>query len=306
MALIDELRKRLAEQQQQIQPPIDAQAQLQKLAQAKTGKATAAAAPVASSLGQQQAQSQLASQAAQQGIQQQAAQGQLEAAAAQQQSAADSFRQRLAKEQALASQSLAAKGALATESLAGNEARAQRQLSVQESNKINAVSAASANQLNSLAAERRVATDDIFESFRQSNEELEFRKDAAQLEQYAFQASLANKAYVQEIEAVGKLRGLENDLNFKKEYASIKLGAEKESLLQQFGWQAAFDADEREFQMQMGSMSIDQAIALANAQIKQSNTQAIFTGGAKMASSYVANTPKKTPNPNPDGEGGEG
>jgi hypothetical protein len=287
MALIDEFRKRMQEQQQPVQQ-MDAQAALQRLAQAKTGKAAAGPqAPKASAIGQSVAQQQVASQGAQQAQQANVGMEQLAAGAAAQQSQIDLFRQRLAAEQQASQAGMAAKGTLAAESLAGNEARATKQLTSQEDNKLNMLSSDMRNKLQGLASERRITTDDIFESFRQDTADLEMRKDAAQLEQYAFQAALANKAYLQELDAIGKTRLLENDLNFKKEYTNIKLGDATSALLEQLGWKTAFDADERAFQEQMGKMDIDSAIAVANTAIQQSNTQAVFSGATQAAGTYV-------------------
>jgi len=290
MALIDEFRKRMQQQQQAVQPAPDVQGQLQKLAQAKTGKAGAPGAPVASTIGQNVANAQLASQAAQQGVQQQMQTQQLAAAAQQQQGAIAQFRQRLQAEQQLAQQGMAAKQATTMEALSGTEARTKKQLSTQEELKLNALNGDYKNKIADLATNRGIQTDDIFEMFRQDTADLEFRKDSAQLEQLAFQMGMTNKAYLQELDAIGKLRGLENDLNFKKEYATLKHGAEVEATLNQLGWQQAFDADERTFTMEMGKMDIDQAISLANAYISQANTQAIVTGGVKAASSYAQST----------------
>jgi len=293
MALIDEFRKRMQQQQQAIQPVPDVQGQLQKLAQAKTGKAGAAGAPAASTIGQDVAQQQLASQAAAQGAQQQLQTQQLVAASQQQQGAIDQFRQRLQAEQQLAQQGMAAKQATTMEALSGTEARTKKQLSTQEELKLNALNSDYKNKIAELSTNRGIQTDDIFEVFRQDSADLEFRKDSAQLEQLAFQMGMSNKSYLQELDAIGKLRGLENDLNFKKEYATLKHGAEVEATLSQLGWQSAFDADERTFTMEMGKMDIDQAISLANAYISQANTQAIVTGGVKAASSYAQSTVEK-------------
>lgn len=293
MALIDEFRKRMQQQQQALPAAPDVQGQLQKLAQAKTGKAGTPGAPVASTIGQDVANAQLASQAATQGMQQQSQTQQLAAAAQQQQSAVDLFRQRLQAERQLSQQGMAAKQATTMEALSGTEARTKKQLSTQEELKLNALNGDYKNKIADLAANRGIQTDDIFEMFRQDTADLEFRKDSAQLEQMAFQMGMTNKAYLQELDAIGKLRGLENDLNFKKEYAKLKHGAEVDATLAQLGWQSAFDADERTFAMEMGKMDIDQAISLANAYISQANTQAIVSGGVKAVSSYAQSTVEK-------------
>lgn len=281
MALIDEFRKRMQQQQQAVQPAPDVQGQLQKLAQAKTGKAGTPGVPVASTMGQNVANAQLASQAATQGMQQQLQTQQLAAAAQQQQSAVDLFRQRLQAERQLSQQGMAAKQATTMEALSGTEARTKKQLSTQEELKLNALNGDYKNKIADLATNRGIQTDDIFEMFRQDTADLEFRKDSAQLEQMAFQMGMTNKAYLQELDAIGKLRGLENDLNFKKEYAKLKHGAEVDATLAQLGWQSAFDADERTFAMEMGKMDIDAAISLANAYISQANKQAIVSGVIK-------------------------
>lgn len=291
MALLDELKRRIGIAKPQ--PPQDAQATLQTLYQAKTGK-EAAAAPVASSVGQDVAKEQLATQQAQQQQQANLQTLGLEQAASAQASQLDQLRARLAAEKKLAEQQMAAKGAMARSALTGGEARASAQLAGQEENKINAVNAAYKNKLTDLATNRRLSVDDIFSQFQQSNQELELRKDNAQLEQLGFQAALANKSYLQEIDAIARQRGLENDLSFKKEYARLKSGEQMDSLIRQLGWKGIADADDRAFQEQLARMSVDQAISLANAQMAQSNKQAIASGIIKGAG-VAATTDWKSP-----------
>lgn len=289
MALIDELRKKL-QIGQPAQAPVDVQGQLQKLAAAKTGKAAPTiAAPVASSLGQQQAQGEI--QAQQQQLQAQVANknAMLGEAATQQKEELSSLRRGIEGEKALSDKQLAASAAMTREALTGNEARAKVQLSSQEQNKLAQISNAYKNNLNKIASDQKLEMDDIWANFARENKELEFRKDSAQLEQLAHNAAMANEKYLQELNAIWTIQGLENELNFNKESANMAYGNTIMAILDKIGYQKIVDADDRTFREGLGRMDIDQALALGNAAIQQAQSKMIVSGVTSGLQSYVSN-----------------
>lgn len=293
MALLDELRKRMTQQKPLVQQ--DVQGQLQKLATAKTGKAAPmVAAPVASSLGQQQAQGDVAAQATQQQLQANLQQQALSEAAGQQSTELAQLRQRIENETKLAEQQMAAKGAMAREALTGQETRTKNILSSQERQKLTGMSSNYKNNLNKMATDNKIAVDDIFANFAQDTKELEFRKDGAQLEQIAHNMAMANDKYLQELSSIWAVRDLENELSFNKESANMAYGNTVLDVLGKIGYQELANADDRTFNEMLGRLNIDQALAVGNAQIAQAQASMIVSGVAQGAQTYIANRPKPT------------
>lgn len=284
MAILDDIKRRLAKTKT---PDITGtQGQLQNVLQAKTGKVATHAGPKASSVGEQAVQSELEQQAQQQQLQGVMAGQQLQ----QQQDAATSQQdlqeQQLTSQRRMAESEMAQQSVLAREGISGQAERSRMQRNAQEEMKTSAINNAFQEAVTSLASQNNIQQDNLFQNFRQSNDELDFRKDASQLEQLAFNMAMSDKEYLDELSAIGKMRQLENNLTFKEDYAKMVHGEETSQLIDQLGWKEAFNADEREFQSQMASMNIDQAIAMANASIKDSNNRALASGIIQGTQAY--------------------
>jgi hypothetical protein len=299
MALLDEIKKRLAA----VKTPdiTGTQKQMQNVLQAKTGKAGGTGAgPNISAVGEQGVQSELNQQG-----QQQQLQGALAGQQLQQQQDVQKQQQALGQEELatgrrMAESEMATQSTLAREGLAGQAERQRTQLDAQEQMKTNQMNSAFQQALAKLTAERNIQQDDLFANFRQSNKELEFREDAAEIQQRAMEMAMADQAYIDEIKAIGKIQGLEDDLTFKREYAKLVMGDNTDSMIKQLDWQTAFDADERTFNDKVGQMNIDQAIAVMDASIKDSNARAIGSGvigGIQSANSSGAFQSDPAPTP---------
>jgi hypothetical protein len=132
--------------------------------------------------------------------------------------------------------------------------------------------------LKQLTSDRGIAEDDIFEQFRQGNEELAARKDASQLEQLAFTLRLRDTQYVDHITRVAKLNNLEDELAFRKEAASLRMGEETALMMDQFGFLEQYDQDARAFSEKMMSMDINNALALSDAMAKDAAKAQMISG----------------------------
>jgi hypothetical protein len=293
MALIDEIRKRLEAQKASLPTAQTTSQQLQGLLQAKTGGVSAPGqSPKASMLGAEAAQANVQQAATQQSLEQQLASQQLGEAANQQAQQQQLAQQQLTAQRQMTQAEMAAKGTMAREELSGNEVRARVSLTAQEEMKTDAINGQYRNKINEMTSQRNIAVDDLFRDFSQSMEELDFRKDAAQLEQTAFQLAMKDKKYLQELQSVAKVRDLQNSLTFRKEAAILKFGEVTSSLLDELGWRRAFDADTREFTNMMSGMDIANAIRIADASISDSNKSMIASGviqGVKSGVNYSVN-----------------
>jgi hypothetical protein len=309
MALLDEIKKRLASPPGINQPVgLGAQTGAQAILSTKaTGKAaTPTAAPRTSAVGQQVAQQQAQQQleevgqaakteAVMLGQQQNQVTASLESAKADLEAKRqDAEAQQAAQFQSAENARLEAQDQ-STAKLTSNEQMNLAQLSSQYNNKV-----------KQLASDRGIATEDIFEQFRQSNLALEDRKDAAQLEQLAFTMRLSDTQYIDNLTRVAKLRGLEDSLNFRKESARLRMGNETALLMDNYKFLNKYDQNSRDFSISMNNMSIEQALNISESLQRDANRQMVASGiteGAKVvANAYSSGAFKTTTTPAPTHE----
>lgn len=291
MALYDVLQKRVQAQRQSAMGTLNGSAQdtTQGILGAKTGKAApaAGAGPKASSL-----QEGAATDAAGLAIDQTAAQSSLgakEVGAKENALAADA----VAQQTKLDSERRAAEGALAAQATGSREALAQKEaltldnISSKEQMQLDKLSSDAEQRIANLLSDKKITEDQIFTQYSQDNRELAFRRDAASLEQMATTLALRDKAYMNEITAIGSERNLKDDIDFQKETTRLIMGEEVASVLNQIGFGEEQLADQQAFERQMAQLSINDAIALMEAQIKAGQTQQAIQGITSMSSAYV-------------------
>lgn len=291
MALMDFINK-FRKQAEQPAPAVaagSAASQIASLLKAKTGKGGASATPASQT--NIAAENEAASANA--ALQQQALAGQAQAASVGQ--AAQNVEQGLAagqdklqQQERMFQAQQTAQGLGAREAVAGQAGMARERMSADQTMKIDQMNASYQNALTKLAADKGMSEANIWEGFRQSSAELEYRKDVAELEQAAHIQAMANKNYVMQLQTIGALNRLQNDIEFNKEAGRLVMGNKVDALVTQLGWKEAFNKDEREFAIQMGQMDIDAAMQILNAEIQQANTTAIASGVISGASTYVA------------------
>lgn len=290
MALLDAIRRRLAAGPAQAPAPSAAatqQALQQTLATAATGKARAPGGPAASTVGAEAVAAQGAQQMGALNLAGQQAAAQLGAAESQQTQQADLARQQVQTQTEQGMKDIAAQQA---EAGAGRQAARDifgTQADSKERQTIAGISASAQQALSRLASDRGVAEADIWASFKQGNQDLAFRKDAAQLEQAAFTMALADKAYIENLQQIGQVRRLENEVNFKKELNSMILDEETKQLLTQFDWARLDQADDREWTEAMSKIDLDSAMAIATSKVKTAAATQYVQGFSSIAQAGV-------------------
>ena len=259
------------------------QERIQKALQAKSGKATTATGPKASALGENQAIAQAGAQLAQ--VQQAgtAAAGQIAAGAANLQTQDRVFQAGQAAEARGAADQLAVRGTAATEALAARETQARDQRGANEGLKIQSINAEAERTLKSLATQRDIEVDSIFAEFEHSNKELEFRRDAAKIEQLGHLIALQDRAYMDEIDRIGRERSLEDEIAFKEEMFRLTFGNELSDMTDQLMWQTKYNADQRTYERELAKIDAGAALQFAEAAIRDANRQAIAQGATDAA-----------------------
>lgn len=307
--LFETLQQRMAQPTTPTAEP--EQAGVQKLLRAKAGKAGGAAGPAASNLAEQAT---LATGA--QATQQQAVSGAMAGQALAQQAAAQQAgttqaQRELAARGRMAGAELLTKGTQARENLAGNEERASAVREAQAAQKIAVLNSQALQDLRKRTTDRGISLDNIFSQFKQSNQELEFRKDAAELEQLGFQMAMSDKAYLDELDRIGKERQMESTVGFNEEMNRVVLGENLNATLDDLNFKTAFNAQQRDWEKTLTNMGIDAKLELARAMIDDSNKQAMWNGvgnlageGAKAAANYESKSPNTETAPSNGGGGG--
>lgn len=289
MALADDIKARLDEIKARgaVQP--DRQAQAQAVLQTKaTGKIAPLAPAPLSSEGQAGALAAGAAAMEQQNLNEQV---QTSSIAGQQQGLLqrlDSAKQGLAstgRMQTAALQSGALKGAT-TRQATGEEFSAK--LAAQQEQQMSNLTHQFGKNLKQLAADKQVAESDILSSFKHDSRDLAFRKDAAELEQVAFSLAMQDKQYMQTLNASAAIQNLQDNAKFREESTRLILGEELKSVIDQMDFNKKFAYDEVRFQEEMSKISLDEALNMANASIRQANTQAVISGVTKVASTAAS------------------
>ncbi len=283
MSLLDVLKKRTQGIQTDATNALaqqgDDTAQASSLLAAKVGKASAGgAAPAASNLGEQSAIDEAKQALGSVGDQTNLAtaefgqkENQANASLAQKQAEMDTQKQ-------LGQEQLATQGALGREGIASEQSQALAKLTAKERTQIDETSAKAEQAIQNMLTEKKLNENNIFQQFDQDNRELAYRRDAAQLEQLSQTLALRDRAYLDEINAIGEERNLRDNISFAQESNRLLMGENTTDVLQQLGWKESDLTDQLAFEKKIAQMSIDEAIKIANAQIAQDNQTAMISG----------------------------
>ena len=302
--LFDELQKKLG-QKPAAAPSANQQSTIASVLAAKSGKAGGAGGvPAASTVQQDVAQDAAASQ------QQQANQNAAlvgvnigQAVEAQQQQT-QTQQNALNTQGQIANQQLATQAQGASEATQATEDNANTAISGQEERTIEQSNAKAENVLRDLASERGITVDNIFREFQRSDQELEFRKDAAELEQRGFLLAMRDKAYLDELNRIAAERDLEDKMNYKDEMTRLVLGDQLDRLMDDIGFKTLLNADKRTWDERLAAFDDETAIAAAEAAIRdgQRNNLASAAGDAAKVGVdyYYKNNTTKSETPKLD------
>lgn len=292
MALYDALQKRLNKTNKALLSEAgktDTGASIASIQQAAGGKATSAPT------GQPSLAEQSAASGAVQDVKTAAAATGLQAQAlgmAEQAEAANTAlgEQQLAEQLRQGQQGLAAQATTQRANLASGEKLAMDKLQSTEEMKRDTITSQAEQAVANLLSNKKISENDIFASFAQDERELEFRRDQASIEQLGTMLALRDRAYVDELERVGRQRNLDDQQGFEKEAARLALGDQTALYLEKLEWTEADLVDNLRFAEKMSQMDINQAWALlkmasdaANASMIASGATTILGAGAQYA-----------------------
>lgn len=269
--------------QPQTQLPVNNQSRIETLLAAKKGK-VGQAAPAASNVLEQATQDQNKAQAKQAAVstaiegagqlaQRTGLEGQIEQAGAAQQQAFDLNRQ-----------GITADASRNQGGLAAQEQMQNVELDAAKQRKLRGINAQAESQLRALSAQGRMEVDDLFADFARSNQELAFRKDAAQLEQLGTLLALQDRKYVDELNRIGEKRKLYDQTNWAKEKSRIVYGSNLDGLMNDLQFKRGEDITNREFQKQLASVDITTALEMARAAMRDEAQRDMASAGISAIS----------------------
>lgn len=279
MALIDDLKAKLKNMKPAQTGPTLGSSAISSAVAAKGGRAApSAVSPIASNQMERSALSKASGQA-----QQLQAQGNLQAEQlnlqqAQQTAQNEAAKSALNAQVKMQEQEQAGKFTAAQSSLNSLRNLSNMKLSAEKEATLKAISHKANQALLDLASEKRTTTDNLFSNFRMENTDLAQRKDSFQLHQTAATMALANEKYIAQLNRIGAENNLHQQIEFDKEAFRIELGNAFDSLVDNINWASDYAARQREFEVQMGAMSNNDAYQIAMSAIDQANKQTIATG----------------------------
>lgn len=274
-------------QMQSPQVQASAQQRAQQVRQAATGKAGTGAFVPQSNIREQTAQSQVRqaerAQTMQERIQGQALSGQQQAVTEELQLG----QEQLTQQGEMASKGMAAQGLIARQQiesqaeLAGLDRNAKDNLVRQQ------IENNSFRSLAELASNYGITVNDIFSKFERSTQELDLRKDAAELEQLSFHLAMSDRAYLDELTRIGTERRLHDKHQFQKEITRTILGNKQAELLKQLGFNEELGQMQRDWNKEMANLGFEAKLELARAAIEQANQRQIWESGTEIVKAGV-------------------
>lgn len=181
-------------------------------------------------------------------------------------------------------------------------------MTAQEMMQIREVNNKFAQEVKKSTLDRGLAEDDIFKEFKQSTQELEYRRDAASLEQHAFNLFMRDQDYLSELDRIAKTRDLRSQDKMSEEMTRLILGEDLASALDEMGFKKDYNAMQREFNYKLKRLSTDQALDVLSAEARSKSRMMVIEGATKVsqagAERYSANEQEKKNSPTPPPKGG--
>jgi hypothetical protein len=150
--------------------------------------------------------------------------------------------------------------------------------------KMDVMQSQASTRIREATAQREVTLDDLFADFEMSKVDLSDRKDAARLHQLGLDLAFSDRVYLDTIDRIGKERMLNNDLQFREESARILLGHNLDMLREDMKWGRSFNAKRRVWERELVEMGLDDALAIARAEIREGNSRAVAEGMGNIMS----------------------
>lgn len=292
-SLFETISARLQQTPDARSPEVD-QEQIQRALRAKGGQAGMGGGPAASRLQEASAQQQ-----AQAGLRQGAFAGGMAAAQLTEQARAQEAQAGMARRGLETEERMAMSGIRADEQRAAGqrqaaEEQARSKRTAEENMRLDAMEAQSVNKLRELEASRQVTLDDIFGQFQAENKLLADRRDAADLEQLGFQLAMSDRAYMDELNRIGRERRLQNDQSFEMEMRNIIFGDDLAGLLEDMNYAVGSNAQQREWEKNLANMSAEHAREIANSAIQAQAKRQAIEGIANITGKAAAGYGERT------------
>lgn len=144
-------------------------------------------------------------------------------------------------------------------------------------------------------SERMDHVQNLLQKAEFSDLELENRQDALTLESTAHQLMMQDESYIHNLREVGRRRGLTDGIKFQEEMDSMVYGEELDMLMDELDWKGSEGQLARDNTEAMYNMNVDIAMAIAAADTKAVQSQAVVGGltSAAIAGAGAFDKPKE-------------
>jgi hypothetical protein len=125
---------------------------------------------------------------------------------------------------------------------------------------------------------------DLIQELKLGQKQLDADKLDAKAEQLGFATRLSSEKYITELEMAGAERRLGEQLSFEEALAHEVFGEELGALEQKLNFSDLLNMDENQFKAELGKLQIEDAIAVAQADLKGKQTAAMWGAVGGLAS----------------------
>lgn len=127
----------------------------------------------------------------------------------------------------------------------------------------------------------------ILQELSQQGRALDFKKDAARVEQLGISTRLANDKYTTQLEQEGARSRLDTEIGFDEALQNAIWADEKDLLDHDMEFRTAINAKQNDFNEYMQNMGFDRALDIAEAEKKAANQRMIWEGISSLGSAGI-------------------
>lgn len=112
----------------------------------------------------------------------------------------------------------------------------------------------------------------ILDTLRTQKYQLDLDTKQSMMEQAGFMLAMRDREYVDKLEQVGKLRNLQDKINYSNEMQDVVFGSSIELIKVKLGQADVLDASRRDYNQALAKLSIDDAIQIADMESQHGQT----------------------------------
>lgn len=138
--------------------------------------------------------------------------------------------------------------------------------------------------------ETKMKTNQLLSQLSRDRGTIEFEKDKAALEQTTFLMSMQDKAYVDQLQDIGRRTRLDNEVAFGEEMQRLAIGSSLALLKDKLKGRDVLSASDRDFAAAMSALKVEDALRIAKLEMADTEAQAALEAATARETGRVAAT----------------